>query len=165
MIFKTHQIYLTFFYKDKSLQSLETIVNNQLQRVGCWLCANKLLLNVDKSNFVIFHPVQKQITHNVCIQINNKIIKHETEIKYLGIMLDCHLNWKSHLSFVSSKIKRSIGIICKARHYVNLDILVNLYYCLIYPYLIYGIVTWGHTYQSSINPLQSYSPKEALIDI
>ena len=141
------------FYKNKNLHSLETIVNYQLQQVNSWLCANKLLLNVEKSKFVVFHPVQKKIVYDIRLQIDNRYIKRETEMKYLGITLDSHLNWKSHISFVSSKIKRSIGIISKARHYVNLDILVNLYYCLIYPYLIYGIVAWGHTYQSTINPL------------
>ena len=77
----------------------------------------------------------------------------KTVIKYLGIMLDNHLSWKSRVSLISKKIKRSIGMLCKARHYVNIDILTNLYYCLIYPYLIYGIVTWGHTYESTTNSL------------
>ena len=141
------------FYSNKSLLSLESIVNDQLLAIHSWLCANRLLLNVEKSNFVIFHPVQKKVNYNLQIQINSQAIKNETQIKYLGITLDSHLNWKSHISYISSKIKRSIGIISKARHYVNLDILVNLYYCLIYPYLTYGIVAWGHTYQSTTNPL------------
>ena len=141
------------FYKNKNLQVLEAIINNELHRVNSWLCANKLLLNIEKTKFVIFHPVQKKILYDVRLKIDNKCIDRATEIKYLGIMLDSHLNWKSHVSFVSGKIKRSIGMICKARHYVHLEILINLYYCLIYPYLIYGIVAWGHTYQSTINPL------------
>ena len=68
-------------------------------------------------------------------------------------MLDSHLSWKTHVSSILKKIKRSIGIICKARHYINQETLVNLYYCLIYPYLVYGIVVWGHTYESTIDPL------------
>ena len=141
------------FYADKSLVNLESTMNIQLSLVQDWLCSNKLSLNIDKSNFVIFHPAQKKLNYTPELKINSKPLQSKTEIKYLGIMVDCHLNWKSHVSYISQKIKRNIGIISKARHYINLDILKNLYYSLIYPYLIYGIVAWGNTYQSSINPL------------
>ena len=43
----------------KSLKELETTVNNELQEVFSWLCANKLSLNIEKSNYVIFRPLQK----------------------------------------------------------------------------------------------------------
>jgi len=112
-----------------------------------------LLLNIEKSNVIIFHPVQKKLTYDIQIKINNVSLKHESHIKYLGVMIDEHLNWKHHVSYISNKIKRSIGIISKARHFVNLDILKNLYYSLVYPYLTYGIIAWGHTYQSTTNPL------------
>ena len=44
-------------YADKNLTSLETVVNEELRNIGNWLyMANKLSLNVKKSNFVIFRP-------------------------------------------------------------------------------------------------------------
>ena len=48
----------------------------------------------------------------------------------------------------SKKIKRSIGILSKI-----LDALPNLYYALINPSLIYGIVIWGNTYPNNIQAL------------
>ena len=57
-------------------------------------------------------------------------------------MIDSNLNWKSHISYVSKKIRRSVGILSKLRYYVNSNILINLYYALIYPFLIYGILAW-----------------------
>ena len=41
----------------------------------------------------------------------------------------------------------------KLRHYVNIDILTNLYYSLIYPFLTYGIIIWGNTYSTTLQPL------------
>ena len=43
------------FLTDSSLDSLEARVNQELKHVHDWLCANKLSLNIDKTNFVIFH--------------------------------------------------------------------------------------------------------------
>ena len=74
-------------------------------------------------------------------------------IKYVGLMIDSNLNWKCQINCIAKKIKRSIGIISKLRHYVGQKILVNLYYALVYPFLIYGIPAWSNTYPSTIQPL------------
>ena len=52
-------------YADKSLRSLEHTVNIELINVCNWLTANKLSLNVKKSNFVIFRPYQKKIDRQI----------------------------------------------------------------------------------------------------
>jgi hypothetical protein len=41
--------------------ALERILNEQLILVSKWLCANKLSLNIEKPNFVLFHPPQKKV--------------------------------------------------------------------------------------------------------
>ena len=44
-------------------------------------------------------------------------------------------------------------MLCKLRYYVPLKILVNLYYALIHPFLTYGIIAWGNTYATTLQPL------------
>ena len=68
-------------------------------------------------------------------------------------MINSHLNWKSQVNYISKKTKRSIGILSKLRHYVNLKTLANLYYSFIYPFLIYGITAWWNTYKSTLTPI------------
>ena len=114
---------------------------------------NNLSLSIGKSNFVLFHPPQKKVNTSVKLYINDIPLEEKSHIKYLGIMLDTNLNWKSHVHYISKKVKRSIGILSKIRYHVNLDVLTNLYYALIYPFLIYGIVIWGNTYPTNIQPL------------
>ena len=46
-------------YADKDLKSLESVINIELQKACDLLNANKLAINVKKSNFVIFRPSQK----------------------------------------------------------------------------------------------------------
>ena len=58
------------FSAESSLESLETKVNLELKRIHNWLCCNKLSLNIDKSNFVIFHPPQKKLTKSISILVN-----------------------------------------------------------------------------------------------
>ena len=60
------------FYKSKTFFLLESNINAELNNIHIWLCANKLSLNVEKSNFVIFHAPQKKLEfQNFMLAINN----------------------------------------------------------------------------------------------
>ncbi len=47
-------------------------------------------------------------------------------IKYLGIIIDSHFNWKKHVLELSKKIAREIGLIAKLRHFSNVEILIQV---------------------------------------
>ena len=132
--------------------------------VSDWLMANKVSLNIDKTNFIIFHPPQKVKGHIVKLIINNnREIMQEKFIKYLALLIDSHLSWKYHMLHISKKIKRCIGILSKVRHSVTNHVLIQLYYSLIYPFLTYSLITWGntYTYQTSLLPLIIFTKKSS----
>ena len=141
------------------MQHLETMLNNHLYNVNEWLCANKLSLNIEKSNFVVFHPPQKKSQYWMNLKINNKTLQEKSSIKYLGIIIDHYLNWKEHVSQLSKKISRGIGILSKLRHFVPIKILLQIYYSIIYPFLSYGVIIWVNTYNSNILPLVTLQKK------
>ena len=131
-------------------------MNNEFIKVYEWFCVNRLSLNIKKSNFVIFHPRQRKTPNNIEIIANDQLLKQEYTIKYLGLILDCNLSWKDHISFVENKAKRSIGILSKLRYFVSSNTLRNLYYALIYPFLTYALMEWGCTYSSTLQSLFIY---------
>ena len=59
------------YLSSHDLFSLQKIMNRKLKKVRKWLDANQLGLNVDKSNFVIFHSPQKKIEEQVIIKFMN----------------------------------------------------------------------------------------------
>ena len=75
----------------------------ELGEINTWLCANKLSLNIDKTHFVIFHPYQKKLNYSMKIEIDGKTINAHKSVKYLGILIDCQLNWKEHIQQLSKK--------------------------------------------------------------
>ena len=108
----TMQIY---FLSIKRLIYQKVILTNELSEVHSWLCANKLSLNINKSNFVLFHPIQRKIPKSVTLFINNQSLTEEHSITYLGIYIDSNLNWKSHINYIAKKVKRSVGTLSKVR--------------------------------------------------
>ena len=82
------------FYKHKNLKVLDSEVNNELVNIHMWLSANKLSLNIDKSNFVIFHSPQRKLPFHVTRPSLYKYginLNQEYSIKYLGIIIDSNL--------------------------------------------------------------------------
>ena len=77
-----------------------------------------LALNVNKTNFVLFHTFNKPMKENITLKINRIAIHEQKYIKYLGVLLDFTLSWNVHLDNLSKKITRSIGIMYKIRPFV-----------------------------------------------
>ena len=79
------------------------------------------------------------------VRINIQNIEHKSFVKYLGVYIDEHLSWEPQIQHVNNKLAKNIGILYKVRKYLDLNALKQLYYILVYPYLSYGIMSWGST--------------------
>ena len=115
------------YFESDSLNKLQEVVNRELKHVKKWLDANKLAVNVDKTNFIIFHSPQSTLDQTVSIKIGKEHVKQAKYVKFLGLLLDKNLNWKYHLSELSKKLSRTCGIFFKIRHLLPTSILVSLY--------------------------------------
>ena len=129
------------------------IANYELSKVTHWLHANRLSINIAKSNYMIFRPRQKRQTSDIRVSICNQDIFQVKETVFLGVVLDENLTWIPHISNVARKVSKAVGIMSKASFYLPKRALLTLYYSLIYPYLQYCTSVWGSTYPSNLNRL------------
>ena len=88
-------------------------------------------------------------------------VKSDNQVKYLGLTFDSNLNWKPYLHELSKKVSRGIGVPSKMSYYVNRNILHQLHYSIIYPFLTYGLSIWGNSYSTTLKPLITL-PKRAI---
>ena len=87
------------------------------------------------------------------LKLNNEMLQCIERTKFLGIIIDQHLTWKNHINYVTKKIKRTTGALCRIRFYISQPILRMLYYSLIYPHLHYGNIVWANTYPTRLEKL------------
>ena len=71
----------------------------------------------------------------------------------LGVIIDNKLTWNDHVAHAASKVSRGVGMIIKARNYLNRKGLLTSYYTFVYPYLTYCNHIWGNIYQSDLKRL------------
>ncbi len=143
----------TVYYSDKTNRGTEDLLNLELSKVSAWLAANKLSLNVKKSNFLHFHHGNcKKTTIN--LKLNGTAVEEKEVTKYLGVFIDNKLTWKSHIEHVKTKLSRGNGMISKIRYYVNDLCLLNLFYSFIQSHVNYNLLNWSSTYPSFIEPIE-----------
>lgn len=144
----------SIFFPHSDILTLELTVNRELCHVWDWLGANKLTLNVSKSNFILFHPPQRR-ARNITLKINNQEIVQQKSCKYLGVYLDENLSWKEQISNVKLKLSRGLGIIAKLRHYLPQSMIKLIYYSFFQPYINYGILNWACAPTSTLEPVRT----------
>ena len=141
---------------DFKLKTIKKKINIDLKLISQWLNSNKIALNVIKTEAVLFRHPKKKLNYKIKLKLNGKSIYFSSHVKYLGVILDEHLNWSYHMTNLAVKLRRSNGIISKLRHSVSKNILISVYYALFHSNLTYGIQIWAQHIQknSQISKLQ-----------
>ena len=79
---------INIYYECKDLYNFNKIVNKELKLVKKWLGANELSLNIDRTNYIIFHSSSVHIPPCSDIKIGKKHVKRVKFDKFLGLLVD-----------------------------------------------------------------------------
>ena len=142
----------TVYMIGDSLDSLIRKTNFELSKIDNWLCANKLSLNISKSQFCMFSNFH--FNNSSALQIRGQVLPQWSHTKFLGIVIDDKLSFSAHITTVCNKISRNIGFINKLSHFIPKNPLRCLYYSLIYPHLTYAIEAWGNSSKTKLSRLR-----------
>ena len=142
----------------KSLKKINSLINHDLALLVQWLRANKISLNTSKTEIVIFRPKHKLITKNLNFRVSGEKIKPSSTVKYLGVILQEHLEWQKHINTLAVKLNRAAGLLSKIQHYVPKFLLRTIYYSVFNSHLIYTCQIWGQK-ESAIKKLSEIQDK------
>ena len=112
---------------NKSLKRLNKLLSIDLNNLTNWLNANKISLNVSKTEIIIFKPERKPQDFNMKIKLNEKRLYPTDSVKYLGVKIDSKLNWKNHVNATATKLNRANVMLYKVREFVKANILKSIY--------------------------------------
>ena len=92
-----------------------------------WLNANKISLNVEKTELVIFTHQREKLDSEIKIKLNRKRLYPSQSVRYLGIKIDQNLNWKDHINDVAVKLNRANALLIKITNFVNIILKTNYF--------------------------------------
>ena len=135
--------YLTYSYSN--IHSIQSSLNEDLLNINRGLIANKLKLNMTKTEFGLTGSRKKlnNLPSLPSLNINNVPIKHSQCSKSLGVLIDENLTWENHVDALSKKIAPCIGAIKRINHCLLPTALHDVCYGLFQPHFEYCSMVWG----------------------
>ena len=140
----------TIYSSHSDINSLFEMGNTDINNLYTWFCTNKLSVNAGNTKYIIIKPRQRHCDiSGRNIAINNVSYNcSETSTKFLGILIDENLSWKQHISYLNSKILKTLFTIKQVKHILPYDSLRKLYSTLVESHLSYGIMAWRNASES-----------------
>ena len=119
------------------------------------VAVQQIITKYNKTRYLLFTKKDKIENSNFNISINKIETKNSDHVKYMGVYIDDKMNWSYHINHCTQHLRKSIGLICKIRLYVNEKSTGILYYALVYSHLQYGITNWGFADAFYMKPLNT----------
>ena len=113
-------------FSSKSIQLINECVNEDLGYLESWLNANKLSLNVTKTQSLVIggskrlNDLEKVGGVKPQFNVGEETVSIIREAKYLGVMVNQHLNWKEQITTIKKKVSRGIGMLKYSKKFLPL---------------------------------------------
>lgn len=122
-------------------------LQRQLDRFNEWCLRNFLTISIDKCNAISFHRKLKPVIFDYAIA--GSTLARVTQVRDLGVTLDCKLSFTSHRHDIVSRANRQLGFIFRiAEDFRDVACLRSLYCALVRSILEFCSVVWC-PYQST----------------
>ena len=105
----------------KTSEDIEGKLNDELNNVHNWLVANKLTVNVDKSEYMLIGSRQRLagIDRQPKIDMGGKNLRRVPMTKSSGILIDENLNWNQQIDNISMKVSIGIGMLRQVKQHIS----------------------------------------------
>ena len=133
------------FASGKDKESLVRLVNVELGKLSTWFAHNRLTLNYGKTEFVNFSkPTLSASANRWDLRIDGRLVNEVQNSKFLGVYIDKDVSWRVHIGKIIAKISQTVGVIGRARGFMDGPQLFDLYNTMILPHLQYCLINWGN---------------------
>ena len=144
------------FYSHQNIKTLFETANSELQGICEWFRANRFYLNVTKTNYALFHQksTEGKLPSKIFeFKIGKSIMKRKSSVKFLGVMLYENIPWKDDIKTIEKKLAKSIGLLYRAKPYLDKNFLKAMCFSYIHSYLNYANNAWTSIRITKLNPL------------
>ena len=126
-----------------SIEELMDKGNKETDRLDNYMSANDLIINKEKSSYMIITPKRKKnFETNKTIKIGNTEIQRVKHAKYLGLELDEKMSFLPQFNSLVKKLKVAINSLICTKDILNFKAKKMLYYSLFDSHLQYGVVCY-----------------------
>lgn len=108
-----------------------------------WFDNNRLLLNKEKTNIMLFHTKQNKLVLPSSVTIDNVTLQVSNHSKFLGLVIEEFLDWSEHIGNLCLKLSKVCYAIRVTSKYLNKESLKIIYCANFESLLRFGVIFWG----------------------
>ena len=144
--------------RGKTLAGVERQLQLCIDKIQNWVEQNGFKFSVTKTECVHFHQ-HRGLFPDPVIRLNKSAIKVAKEAKFLGIIFDQKLNFRSHLRYLKTSCLKALNVLRVVAHTswgADKFTLLRLYRALIRSKLDYGCMVYGcarNSYLKTLDPV------------
>ena len=152
-------------YASSDINEINECINSDLSRIHVWLAANKLTLNMTKTEFLLIGARQRlcNLSEKPNIVVDGIPVQQVSSSKSLGVQIDENPNWVNHVDMTSKKIFSRISAIKPVRHLVPLETLLTIYNALVQSHLDCCSAVWRNCNKGLSDKLRKLQNRTARI--
>ena len=128
----------TLYKTHRNFNYLKWCIQDDMLTLTDWFRANKLTLNLEKTICLLFQ--QSGSCRELEINIDTVTIRTSKETKFLGMWLDRHLTWSTHVQKLITKLKHNTNLLKQGNRLMTKDCKRLVYFAHIQSHLHYGIL-------------------------
>jgi len=118
---------------------------NTVQELINWFKQNKLIVNVAKTNIILFKNNYNSETIQSRIEVGGKEVYFVDSTKILGLRVDRHLNWNCHHEHLVKKLNTAVYALRRLKSLCDVSTLRTIYFAYFESIMKYGLLFWGNT--------------------
>jgi hypothetical protein len=142
--------------KKTEFENCVSEINEDLDNIKNWALNNGLRLNVAKTQSIIISGI-RMVDENFSpppILLDGQIIPYSDKVINLGVVLEKHLGWNSHVMSITRKTYGTLRRLWNASDYLSTNIKLKLVRSLIVPIFTYADVVFSRVSGENFRLLQ-----------
>ena len=114
-------------------------LQKDVNRIDFWSSSNAMTFNVSKCKQMLLSR-KRNPTIPTPMLLNGEVVN---SYKYLGFVITSDLSWSSHINYICSKAKKTLGMLYRQfSNHSSEPAMIRLYLTLVRPVLEYGAEVW-----------------------
>lgn len=138
------QLYFSFNPNETTGAILK--INSDLTRISDWSEQNTLVLNADKTKYMLIgtpKQLKKIEHHSFQLNINGVLLDRVKEARNLGILFDEYLRFEKHVNTIVANCFYRLKLLYRIRNYINPQLRLRLCESLVLSKFNYADVMYG----------------------
>ena len=145
------------YYSSNQIRHIQRTLNIANNRIMKWASSVGFKFATEKTKAIIFYKDKRWIKNQQLeLKMGNTTINLYEKVKFLGMILDQHLNWKAHITYTKAKGTQALNLLKKLSHTTwgaKRDTMLMLYKATVLSILDYGCPIYASASENILNKL------------